>query len=285
MWFCGKKETDEKTYIFLGHPYDWNDRARIDPRLEKLPFERFNQIWLGGDVCSHTTESPKALIYLDSLFHLSSPKIQWTLGNHDIMDGPASLITAKTGRPSFYSTWIDGFCLVVLNTNLFWPYPNKPPQENCEEKKAQQLLLEHITDTIQKASHLVILHHHALFTELKPAPENDAFNVNALGMQMTCDSGLLVTQWLYPRLVKVQKKGVQVVLIGGDVGMRSKSSAYQTAEGIWLLGSGINNSVNRQYAPDYVTTFDPDKVLIIKRKEKARSLNWVFVPLDSLAGN
>lgn len=274
---------DQKTYIFLGHPYDWHDGTKIDPRLEKINYSRaFDQVWLGGDVCSRTIEKPSTLIYLDSIFHFKEGRTHWTWGNHDILYGNPERITETTGKPSFYTQWVDGFCLMVLNTNLFWPYPSKPAQEDCAAKKAQMEMMEQLTDTIQKASHLVILHHHALFTELKPKAHTDFFNVNATGMQMTCDSASFLTPWLYERLVKVHKRGVEVVLIGGDFGMRAKKYDYQTPEGIRMLGSGINNSVDRRYAPEYVTTFDPDKVLILHRNTTAKSLNWEFADLDSL---
>ncbi len=277
------QDDSELHYIFLGHPYDWHDGTRVDPRLERLDYSAFNQVWLGGDVCSRTTEQPQTLAYLDSLFNLDSPRTHWTLGNHDVMFGNTERISQATGRPLFYSAWVDDMVVLVLNTNLFWPYPGRPAQEYCEQKKTQMALIEQITDTISRASHLVILHHFALFTELKPEKDADAFNLNPEFLQATCDSASWVTPWLYPRLTSVQQRGIQVVLIGGDFGMRAKTYAYQTPEGIWLLGSGINNSVDRRYAPDYVTTFDPDKVLILHRKSKNRSLSWHFADLDSLA--
>ncbi|MBK8703163.1 MAG: metallophosphoesterase [Saprospiraceae bacterium] len=276
------QDTSEKHYIFLGHPYDWHDGARVDPRLERLDYSRFDQIWLGGDVCSRTTEQPQTLVYLDSIFDLNAPGTHWALGNHDVMFGHPERLSEATGRPSFYSAWADGMVLLVLNTNLFWPYPSKPAQENCEEKKAQLALIQQITDTISRASHLVILHHYALFTELKTEKDADAFNLNPQFLQATCDSASWVTPWLYPRLKSVQSRGVQVVMIGGDFGMRAKTYAYQTPEGILLLGSGINNSVDRRYAPEYVTTFDPDKVLILHHHPKQRNLSWSFADLDSL---
>lgn len=286
LTLCSACQGDaEKHYIFLGHPYDWHNGARVDPRLERLDYSHFDQIWLGGDVCSRTTEQPQTLVYLDSLFNLDAPGTHWALGNHDVMFGHPERLSQATGRPSFYSAWVDGMVVLVLNTNLFWPYPSRPAQENCEEKEAQLDLIQQITDTIQQASHLVILHHYGLFTELKPAKDADAFNLNPAILQATCDSASFVTPWLYPRLARVQNRGVQVVLIGGDFGMRAKTYAAKTAEGIWLLGSGINNSVDRRYAPDYVTNFDADKVLILHHLPKQRSLSWSFADLDSLVAS
>ena len=78
---------------------------------------------------------------------------------------------------------------------------------------------------------------------------------------MTCDSNTQFNALIYPKLVEVQNRGVQVVLVGGDVGMQKKSLSYQTREGVWLLGSGINNSLKRENAPEYVKDFGPDEIL------------------------
>ncbi|MCB9266685.1 MAG: metallophosphoesterase [Lewinellaceae bacterium] len=284
MAACQKAPSSQpEQYIFLGHPYDWNFADRIDPRLEELDYSGFSQVWLGGDVCARTAEHPSALPYLDSIF--SMDKVHWALGNHDYDYGNPQVILDYLQRPSFYTVWQNGYCLMVLNTNLFWFYPSAPPQRDCEEKAAQWAMIGAVADTIQKASHLIILHHHGLFNELKVNEEGDtleAFNTNAMPIYGTCGPGSELTAVLYPRLVEVQNRGVQVVLIGGDLGMQAKSFEFQTPEGIWLLGSGINNSVNRDYAPEYVKDFGPDKVLLLEYERQKRELSWKFVELNGL---
>lgn len=270
-------------YIFLGHPYDWNYADRVDARLEQLDYSAFHQVWLGGDVCSRTAEHPEALPYLDSLFGLH--RVHWALGNHDYDYGDPQLILDYLKRPSFYTLWQSGYCLMVLNTNLFWPYPSSPPQRGCEQKEAQWAMIRSVADTIRQASHLVILHHMGIFNDLKVNEKGDtirAFNVNAAPIYGACGPDSEVTANLYPLLAKVQKRGVQVVLIGGDVGMQAKSFEFRTPEGVWLLGSGINNSLRREYAPEYVKDFGPDKVLLLEYDARQRELNWEFVDLDGL---
>lgn len=272
-----------KHYIFLGHPYDWNYADRVDPRLERLDYSPYDQAWLGGDVCARTAEHPEALPYLDSLFDLKNG--HWALGNHDYDYGDPQIILDYLQRPSFYTRWQDGYCLMVLNTNFFWPYPSHPPQRDCEQKAAQWDMIRTVADTIHEASHLVILHHLGIFNNLKINEAGDtlrAFNVNAAPIYGTCDTASEVTATVYPWLAEVQKRGVQVVLIGGDVGMQAKSFEFQTLEGIWMLGSGINNSVNREYAPEYVKDFGPDKLLLLEYEPREKELNWKFVELDSL---
>lgn len=279
---CQPEESAVRTYLFLGHPYDWNYPDRIDARLETVDFTQFDQIWLGGDVCSATTQSRETLSYLDSLFKLKE-KTYWTWGNHDIKFENEQYLVDATGKPDFYTEYRDDLCIMVLNTNYYWWYDAPPPQRDCEAKQAQWEMIEAVCDTIERSSHLVVLHHHSLLNELKEvrpgAPEN-AFNINANNIRMTCDSTSDFTKLVYPLLEDVQQRGIQVVLIGGDFGMAAKSYAFQTEEGIWLLGSGINNTVPRKYAPEYVTNFDPDQVLVLTHDLKARKLDWQFLLLE-----
>lgn len=274
-----------RDYIFLGHPYDYHDLERVDPRVEKILTYPFDEVWFGGDVCGHTAISESNLAYLDSLIGALPGEVHWTLGNHDINYGPVDRVLSLRKRPPFYTTYRDGVCIVVLNTNLFWYYPSNPPQDNCVEKESQLAMLKAVADTISVASHLIVLHHHGLFTEMlnddSGRPIN-AFNVNAGSIRAACDSASYVNEVIYPALAKVQNRGVQVLCIGGDVGMVAKEFTFRTPEGMVLLGSGINNSQPKEFAPEYVTSFDPDKVLWLQHWPREQRLEWKFVDLDSL---
>lgn len=277
------KPAAPERYLFLGHPYDWNYPDRVDGRLERLDYRPYTQIWLGGDVCSHAAGHSGVLPYLDSIFNLD--RAHWALGNHDYDYSDPQAILSYLGRPSFYTLWQNGYCLMVLNTNFFWPFPSVPPQSDCEQKAAQWEMIHTVADTIREASHLIILHHLGLFNDLKITETGDtlrAFNVNAAPIYGTCDPESELTDNVYPWLVEVQKRGVQVVLIGGDVGMQAKAFEFRTPEGIWMLGSGINNSLRREYAPEYVKDFGPDEVLILEYEPRGRKLSWEFVELEWL---
>lgn len=281
---CSTERTELiRTYLFLGHPYDWNDPYRLDPRLENIDYRRYDQVWLGGDVCSRTTERPETLTYLDSILNFSDEHVQWTLGNHDIQYGNIDLITDLTGKPTFYTLRLPGeLQLVVLNTNLFWMWPSAPPREDCALKQAQLDLLTGVLDTIREAAQLVILHHHSLLKELKPDSLQEVFNIDPGQVALTCEYEDQFSRIIYPQLVAVKERNVDVILVGGDLGMRAKSFAYQTPEGIQILGSGINNSLIRENAPEYVTNFAPDQVLVFRHITKERKLEWAFVPLEEL---
>jgi hypothetical protein len=282
---CTSPQDNARKYIFLGHPYDWQDWYGIDPRLEQLDLLAYDQVWLGGDVCSRTTFQASTLDYLDSIFDLSSDRLQWTLGNHDIKYGNIHFITNKTKRPTFYTRTFDGICLLVLNTNLFRFFPARQLNGDCDERREQLQLIEAVTDTVSESSHLVILHHHAIMSDLRRDSTGqipDVFNTNYPEVQASCDSAFYLTEFLYPRLQEVKKRGVEVVLVGGDLGMRSKSCEFRTPEDIVLLGSGINNSLEFETAPDYVTSFGKDSILIFHRDVKEQTLKWEFVELNGL---
>ena len=274
----------QDTYLFLGHPYDWLHEDRVDPRLELIDYSQYTGVWIGGDVCARTTKSEQTLRYLDTIFDLKSPQTLWTWGNHDLMEGDASLLEQATGRPAYYATDKDGLLVIVMNTNLFWYHPWAPPVEFCEQKQAHYDWLNGVLDTIQETSQLVMLHHHGLFNEKKVSGGDTLRlgNVDAISVRPLCDSLRFFTAEIYPKLVSLEEAGTAVTLISGDVGMRAKGYHFSTPEGIELLGSGINNSLNMEYPPDYVTNFNPDSVLLVHYQPDQRELSWSFVRLNDL---
>jgi hypothetical protein len=272
-------------FIFLGHPYDWLKEDRIDPRLELLDYSHYQGVWLGGDVCARTSKSAATLAYLDSIFDLKSQQTLWAWGNHDLLEGDADLLLVATGRPSYYTHWQDGLQLIVLNTNLFWHHPWGPAQEDCAAKAAQLDWLKSVLDTVQAASHLVLLHHHGLFNELKVDQVGDTLlldNVRGMPVRPDCQESGDFTAEIYPLLKAIREQGIEVVSISGDVGMVSKGYAITTPDRIHLLGSGINNSLDKQYPPDYVKNFQPDSILLIQFAAQVPALSWEFVSLSTL---
>ncbi|MFT5168182.1 MAG: hypothetical protein ACI8P3_003422 [Saprospiraceae bacterium] len=278
-----------KEYLFLGHTYQWGvkDNNRIDYRFEGFNFEKYDQIWLGGDMAARTNESLATLNYMDSIFDLSVPTTHWTLGNHDINHGALSQIESITGRKSYYTSTFDGISLVVLNTNEFHHPLYSPKPHECEMLEDQLQLLQNLADTIQDVSHVVVLHHHALLTNEMTHDSlkmNKIFNLYNEDVRVDCASKYTFESKIYPILKKIQKKGIQVILVSGDLGQRSKSFEYQTAEGLWFLGSGINNSAIDIYLPEYVTDTSPDKVLIFEHDIDRKILTWKYVLLSDLTG-
>ncbi|MCB9283951.1 MAG: hypothetical protein H6563_07760 [Lewinellaceae bacterium] len=280
---CGR-DPSAHSYLFLGHCYQWiGSGDRIDPRVAALPLENYDQIWLGGDACAKTTLQPATLAYLDSLFRFSRGDVHWAWGNHDVLYGNEDRLMATTGRPDYYAQWVDGFLLVVLNTNLFqWPN-SRPDSAFCERMEGQYHMLESLADTVSAASHVVVLHHYCLLTNELTGGRYDldtVFNYYKPFFKVRClPDDATFEKAVYPLLKKIRNRGIEVVLVGGDLGQRAKSFEFQTSDGIWFLGSGINNSVDPARAPAYVTNFGPDQVLEFRYEPKRRVLSWKFLLL------
>ena len=288
---CEKPSSQQNTYkyFFAGHTYQWGapNWARMDYRLEKIPFKEYDQLWLGGDLCENVPHHPYTIHYLDSLLDLGSGDTHWAVGNHDVWDQKAnfSLIEEKTGRKTHYFKVTNGIGLMVLNTTEFgvFQYHHKPHE--CELLDEQWKMIEAVTDTLEQVSHLVILHHHALLTN---NITEDKINVQSIfnfydpTYNIGCEVRGTFEKLVYPRLVDVQNRGIQVVLVGGDTGQQVKEFEFTSKEGITFLGSGINNSYNNKgKGPEYFV-FDPDKVLIFDHDLEKRRLTWEFVELNGL---
>ena len=282
-----RRPSSEKTYLFLGHPYEWVASGdRVDPRVCRLPLRDYDQIWLGGDVCAKTTVRPEVLRYLDSLFHFEKGNVHWAFGNHDVEQGHEEWLVQATGRPEYYTEWVDGIVVAVLNTNLFqWPNA-RPPDDFCRRMEGQYAMIRTLADTVKAASQVVFLHHYNLLTdelsENRFAMDTVANYYKPFFKVVCSPDDATFERSVYPLLVAIRKKGIGVILAGGDFGQRAKAFSYQTRDGIWFLGSGINNSADPAYAPAYVTNFQPDKVLLFRHDTARRALEWSFCDLDSL---
>lgn len=278
----GEKENPTFHYFFTGHCYQWNapNWGRSDYRLENIRLDTFDQIWLGGDLVENMFHHPDNLNFVDTFFRVGAPTTHWAVGNHDVLDQAAdfSKIEKRTGRKTFNTSHSQGITMLVLNTTEFGSpnYYSKPHE--CATLDGQLQLLKSVTDTIQESSHLVILHHHALLTnELTDNQVNiqKVFNFYAPNYNLGCEKRGTFTELIYPQLVEVQKRGVQVILLGGDTGQQVKEFEFTTKEGITFLGSGLNNSAGTKGLPAYFNPA-PDKILIFTHQPKKRKLDWKF---------
>ena len=281
--------TAEKKYIFFAQTYDFGyylQGNKVDFRLEQFDFLPYHQIWLGGDICTETTQNPQTMAYLNNLFSIASPNTHWAVGNHDVRQRNLQYITDFTKRPTFYATYINGICLVVLNTNLNHPQANVPENEDeCALQNQQHKMLETISDTINKASHLVILHHHSLISDYIEDINQSAPNSYLPELPFACEPAGRFHDLIYPKMKAVQERNIQVIFISGDFGTRAKTFEYQTADGIYFLGSGINNTylLNDKLDEDsFVTAFGPDKILELNHNIETKTFSWQFLDLDSL---
>ncbi|PLX03134.1 MAG: hypothetical protein C0594_10925 [Marinilabiliales bacterium] len=276
-----EKAKETYTYFFAGHIYRWYTHDKVDKRIENLDYSQFDQVWLGGDVCSHLTEKKETLSYIDSIFDLKSDKVHWTWGNHDVLHGHHEWITEKTGKDLYYASNFNGITLLNLNTNMDSVF--KSDQDKfCLETQKQYQLIKNVCDSITKSSHLIILTHNISW-------HNYAKNANTYAnlfknTGFSCDVNQTFDSIVYPHLKKVQEKGIQVIGIAGDSGLWGKYGHYTDENGILYLACGINNSkLDHESIPEEKKQQAPkDKVLLLKHKPKEKQINFYFADLDSL---
>ncbi len=261
---------EKKGIIFIGHCYYRPDR--IAPRLEPIDYSRFSQVWLGGDLCSETTKKQSTITYLDSLFDLGASTTHWAVGNHDVRNGNVEWITEATGRETYYTHHEKGLTLFVMNTRLH--------KTECEELEAQYALFKQVCDTISESSHLILLMHNVIWSQVEPSlnPVWPSANGTFASWRSRCEDSLTSQfhrVW-YPELVQVQQRGIQVLCITGDFGQKATAYEYESTDGVWFLGNGLNKGIIPNHR-------DPnDMVIFFKHDPETRSLIWQFVKVDLL---
>ena len=253
----------------MGHTYQGEDR--VDDRLVEMDFSDYDQIWLGGDMCSETTKNLSGIEHMDDIFDISSSNTHWALGNHDIRNGNVNWITETTDRPTYYATYFDGITLLVLNTNFSLYGYNDSVNTN-----AQFQLIQNVCDTIKKSSHLILLSHHVCWGNIAEKTNVKRFtNVDfSSRMWLNYNPNLRYNDGVYPKLKEVRKRGVKVIHIAGDFGQRSTSYKYLTQDSIQFLGSGITSAI--KWNEQFRTFGKPDSILIFRHDINKRKLSWRF---------
>lgn len=266
---------EKKGILFLGHTYRWHTASdKVDERIEQLNLEKYESIWLGGDICSETSEQRATFDYLDRLFDLKAPTTLWAPGNHDLRRGNWDWFTEATGRNLHYVQNYPDYTVMVANT-----YYNH--SDHCAELQDQWEMIRNTCDTIRNASHLILLTHLVTWSDVEEGMNAEsAGNTVAHWWPFTCEENTRFKQMVFPKLQEVQERGIQVMVISGDAGKNDKSFAYQTQGGIWLLASGINNSFEKD--PEKRALLPKDRVLYLEYDQEKRRFYWRFLILDDL---
>lgn len=266
----------EFSFLFIGHAYDWSVAAgdRVDERIEMIDLNQYDGFWLGGDVCANPLLNPQTVDYLDGLFDFKNPNTHYILGNHEYRDHNLDVYYEATGRPDFYSVRFRNLMVSVLNTNL--------NSSQCESLNAQYRMLETVIDTLETATHYVMLMHHQIFRDIQGI---ETFKSNGICQyySMNChraDSYFHST--IYPQLVDLESKGIEVIVIVGDTGW-DKGVEVESDDGISFIASGINNSYYKSKAPNDLNSIEKDMLLEINYLPEEGVLNWKFIALNELA--
>jgi predicted phosphodiesterase len=262
------EENNSYHYLFLGHTYDSD--PIIDKRISKDKLFHYDQLWLGGDLTSETSDLEK-LRYLDSVFDLKGKNTHWAFGNHDIREGRKRVID-YIEKPEFYAVYINGITLLIYDSNYYDTW-------DCENSTRQTEYIYSVCDTISKSSHLVLMSHHASFGEVEDIDVWTKANTSIESRLLECDSNTTFKTGLYPLLTDVQSRGIQVITLAGDFGQQQSSFEYLTKDGIYFLGSGTLSS--NEYNKTFNKTNDNDSILIFHHQPKEEKLSWKFVDIGN----
>lgn len=273
------KEDQNKNveYLFLGHAYQWFTTNQVDYRLENIALAKYNLILLGGDLCVESSNSDQGLDYLDAVFSIHDANSLWTIGNHDLRNGSLRKIEIATRRKSFYAFAKNGVTFLVLNTNI--NHSEISEIEKQTEYLNQKNLIKQVCDTISSSSHLLVLSHNVVWEGI------DGLHLEFANLNnQICFDGEnpnFFKEQVYPQLIQVEKRGVEVIWMAGDIGKWSKKYEYLSKDGIQFLASGINNTMYLSNPKKYVTA-NKDKLLILKHHLIEKKITWQFIDLDYL---
>lgn len=236
---------------------------KVDPRIEKINYDFYDMTLLGGDLTEETSKSYETLEYLEGVFDLDHPNTLWALGNHD--NANIEDVKKATQRPITYTYHKEGITFVVLDTQ-------EKNDWKCTITGDQLTMLQQVMDTISTSSHLVVMTHKLVwlmhnpeFTEHQGTGRYD----------WSCNYTILMNNWnkdILPRLKEVQRRGVQVLCLAGDIGNNVRTFHEKTADNIHYLASGICIVKDREHESN---------ILLFKHDLLTKELFWRFAHLDT----
>jgi hypothetical protein len=232
----------------------------VTEALKTVDYDDYGMLWLGGDLAHLTSLDDATMTLIDSIFQVGEASTLWALGNHDYTD--LQRVQAFTHRPPYYTHSQHGITVVVLDT-----------QDSLSNIVGPQLeMLRTVVDTLQESSHLILLHHKLIWLTGNPSLEPLIGTTANMGWGH-CFSCLNPNNFytdIYPELLEVKARGIEVICIGGDLGIHTNEFQYTTPEGIHFLASGldVNSSSNQG--------------LLFEHDLRTRELTWRYIPVADL---
>ena len=254
-----ENETQVKRYLHISHTRT-NSNPKLDSVAEQLNLKRYDMLWLGGDLAQLTSADDSTILHVDSIFNLSSSTTLWSLGNHDYTD--VERVQKITKRPPYYSYHQNGMTIVVLDT-----------QDSLSNMIGKQKdFLFGVLDTLKESSYLVLLHHKLIWMYNHVDLEKRVSSISNAGFGdcFYCINPNNFNSGVYPKLVELKQRGVEVICIGGDIGFKIKEFEYLSAEGVYFLASGIHAGE------------EGNKALVFSHNVDKQELSWEFVRLKDL---
>jgi hypothetical protein len=247
--------------LFVPHPRsDDQSHQSVQPGIEKINFENYDMLLLGGDLTYYTTQSTTTLDYLDDLFDLGSPNTLWTMGNHD-MSHP-EYVPDYTGRPLYYAYYIQHMTFLVLNTEL-----DANGFVSSFISGDQLAMVQQVCDTITNSKYLILLQHRLLWMI---GNDDLAYLIDSVGESTRQLDTSNFYQDIYPLLQQVKSKGIQILCLGGD---KAKTNIlYSPEDSITYFASTMG--------PEFSDTVN--HVIIFTYHHENDSISWKFVRLKDV---
>ena len=246
-------------YLSIAHTRE-NTNPFMDSSAEQIDYSKYDMLWLGGDLAYLTSVDDVTMSHLDSILNFESSTTLWALGNHDYSN--LERIQNYTNKPPYYSTNRNGITFLVLDT-----------QDSLSNIVGMQKeLVEDVLDTIQNSSYLVVLHHKLIWMYGNPDLETQMSTIpnGDFGNYFHCINPNNFYDDIYPKLVDVTKRGIEVICIAGDIGGKAKQFEYITDDGIYFLASGIDAGKKGNLA------------LVFNHDVSNKKLEWEFVSIENL---
>jgi len=250
-----------KEIIHIGHTKTDQEGEIVDV-LQNINFSEYQLICHGGDVDQNTSTNEGIMEDWNDLFDFGSQRTLWTLGNHDVDN--RNIIQQYTNRESYYAYTFGKTTFLVLDTQL----------DESTIIDQQLELFNNVCDTISDSSSLVILTHLLFWLpdndELEP--QIDDIANGKFGTCFYCTKSNNFYDDLYPRLKELRDRGIQVLCIAGDLGVKLNQFEYQTEDGIFFLASGL----------DFLNPDAVNQVLLLHYNDQSEQLEWEFEAVESL---
>ncbi|MFC4634840.1 hypothetical protein ACFO3O_13035 [Dokdonia ponticola] len=249
-----------KSYIYVAHTR-LNTNDSVYHKVYDIDFSTYDMTLLGGDLALSSFSGKTITPHLDSIFDFKSPTTLWSVGNHD--NTSDKKFYATTLKKKYHAYQKDDVTFITLNS-----------QDSLSSiVGGQKDFLFSVLDTIQTRS-VLLMSHKLIFMNDHPildARIAKVCNANK-GECYHCHNVNNFYQDIYPKLLEVKNRGIQVLWVGGDLGYKTSEFEYVDDQGIVFLGNGF-------WFPK-----DWNKALIFS-KATEEQLSYKFVHIDSLLKN
>lgn len=259
---CNKKPLtdsaeDAANFIYVAHTR-LDDNRGIYSKIYDIDFSQYDMTLLGGDLAANSFSNTTIIQHLDSIFDYKSPRTLWSIGNHD-----------KTSDARFLKTTLKNkFHVHEAHDVTFITLDSQDSLSSIVNKQKDFLLAT--LDSI-KTSTVLIMTHKLIFMNGHPDMDADIETVcnGRRGDCFHCHNPNNFHRDIAPKLKELQASGIQVIVVGGDLGYKQSSYEYVDPSGIVYLGNGM------WYPKEWNSA-------LIFSKAQRQPITYSFVGIDSL---